>query len=166
MFFSEQCTFLFHTALCANGQLRLAGGNIVNEGRVEICMNNVWGTVCDNSWGTTDATVVCLQLGYSMQGQNQPWTSTSSSKVIFVYFVITDAVAFSSAHFGAGIGPIHLDYVDCTGSENNLTSCPHSSSIRCSSGHSEDAGVRCQGKLTCKSKCVLKLKTHRHRKQI
>ena len=110
-FFSEQGTFLFHTALCADGQLRLAGGNIANEGRVEICMNNVWGTVCDNSWGATDATVVCRQLGYSRQGQNQLRTSTSSSKVILVYLVITDAVAFSGANFGAGVGTIPLEYV-------------------------------------------------------
>ena len=56
-------------APCRTGQLRLAGGNIQNEGRVEICMDNVWGTVCDDLWNGNDATVVCRQLGYSPQGQ-------------------------------------------------------------------------------------------------
>ena len=54
--------------LCKTGQLRLAGANVENEGRVEICINNEWGTVCDNSWGSADATVVCQQLGYLTQG--------------------------------------------------------------------------------------------------
>ena len=57
----------------------------------------------------------------------------------------TDAVAFGSAHFGAGTGTIYLDGVSCTGSETNLIDCSRSPSISCSLGHSEDAGVRCQG---------------------
>ena len=60
-----------HAAPCTTGQIQLVSGNIANEGRVEICMNNVWGTVCDDSWGSTDAAVVCRQLGYSSQGQQE-----------------------------------------------------------------------------------------------
>ena len=72
---------------------------------------------------------------------------TDMTVFCFVYFflVLTDAVAFHSAHFGAGIGPIHLDNVGCTGNESHLIDCLRSPSVRCYYGHSDDAGVRCQG---------------------
>lgn len=53
---------------CTNGDIRLIGGSTSFEGRVEICYNNNWGTVCDDQWGTPDATVACRQLGYSTTG--------------------------------------------------------------------------------------------------
>ena len=67
------CTLFSNSVPCANGQLRLVGTNIVNEGRVEICMNNVWGTVCDDSWSSIDAIVVCRQLGFSTTGIDTAW---------------------------------------------------------------------------------------------
>ena len=56
---------------CTDGDLRLVGGIESYEGRVEICLNNKWGTVCDNFWGTPDAAVVCRQLGLENSGTLQ-----------------------------------------------------------------------------------------------
>ncbi len=51
---------------CTNGSVRLVGGAIINEGRVEICLDNVWVTVCDEGFDTSEAAVVCRQLGYDV----------------------------------------------------------------------------------------------------
>ena len=53
---------------CQNGAIRLQGGANAQEGRVEVCNENRWGSVCDDGWNTVDAQVVCRQLGFETTG--------------------------------------------------------------------------------------------------
>ena len=56
---------------CTDGALRFADGIIENEGRIEVCYDGVWGTICDDGWDTTDAHVVCQQMGHPELGMKQ-----------------------------------------------------------------------------------------------
>ena len=54
---------------CSTGDIRLVSTtNNTLEGRLEVCLNNNWGTVCDNLFGVPDANVACGQLGYQNSG--------------------------------------------------------------------------------------------------
>jgi len=45
-------------------------GTVHSEGRVEICRNNSYGTICDDQWDVLDAKVACTQLGFSGEGMS------------------------------------------------------------------------------------------------
>ncbi|EDO37716.1 predicted protein [Nematostella vectensis] len=81
-------------------KMRLAGGYNRFEGRVEIFMNNRWGTVCGDTWEMDEATVVCRQQG-----------------VGFAKEAVTD-------WFGRGTGYFWLDDLKCNGTEDSLDECP------------------------------------------
>ncbi|XP_050975549.1 macrophage receptor MARCO [Labeo rohita] len=95
--------------------VRLVGTS--SRGRVEVFHENVWGTVCDDSFDTVDALVVCRMLGF--QRATQVFTA------------------------GAGTGRIWLDEVRCSGNERSIFDCPHAGIGVNNCNHSEDVGVSC-----------------------
>jgi len=66
----NNCHFYNTFIGCPFGSLRLAGPSAnALSGRVEICNNDIWGTVCDDQWDANDAKVVCRQLGLNTVGK-------------------------------------------------------------------------------------------------
>ncbi|XP_071477442.1 antigen WC1.1-like [Diadema antillarum] len=121
-------------AVRGSPDIRLVDGQTPYEGRVEIRVNNVWGTVCDDEFDLADAHVVCQQLNFG------------------------HAIEFrTNAHYGSGTS-IHLDDLACVGDESRLLDCPRNSAgigvHDC--GNHEDVGVVCSGQdtsLKCVSTC-------------
>ncbi|XP_052078042.1 low-density lipoprotein receptor-related protein 4-like [Mytilus californianus] len=104
--------------------VRFVGTGQHNEGLVEVYVNGVWGTICDDGWTNTDAGVICSMMGFSSQ----------------------NAIAFGNATYGSDNDvPIYLDEVNCKGTETHIAQCqlPQGWALH-DCDHNEDAGVKCQ----------------------
>ena len=88
-----------------------------------MCFNSAWGTVCDHSFSSSDANVVCTQLGYRFNG--------------------TEILTISDFLFGTG--PIFVDELSCDGDEERVMDCGGSAPGLHTCTHSQDAAVRCIG---------------------
>ena len=126
---------------CRTGELHLQGSRYPHAGRVEVCVNGTWGTVCDDFWNLADAKVVCRQLGFSTFGNSCNLIIVQSS---FQHISIGSR-AYRGATYGRGRGWIHLDDVRCKGNEQHLIDCRHrNSTYQQLCGHWKDASVVCQ----------------------
>ncbi|XP_059506820.1 deleted in malignant brain tumors 1 protein [Stegostoma tigrinum] len=81
-------------------QLRLANGESICEGRVEVYYDGVWRRVVDTEWNLNEAEVVCRQL--------------KCGSAINIY---------NHLKFGKGTGPTWISNVGCNGSEPFLRNC-------------------------------------------
>ena len=142
-----------------NGALRLVNGDVPNEGRLEICIDDGdsdmtngdgWGVICDDYWTDVEAGVACRQLGYPGGVDNMGRTRDEQGR------------SLPPLHFGAPAAgvPMWLDNVTCTGSEANLLECP-----RRRQNQSPGSGDLSYGEHNCRAqeavgvRCVTSLPT-------
>ena len=128
-------------ASCTNGEVRLVGGSGPHEGRVEVCVNEAWGTICSGGWNNADSNVVCKQTG------NVPLGLLHIRKSKMIMYIIIYVLGGRYKSFGPGTGPILLSNVGCTGKELSLLECRQQSCGAISCSHSIDVGVVCQSKI-------------------
>lgn len=96
----------------------VAGGLAPYQGRVEILVGGLWGTVCEDSWDLHDAQAVCRQLGYDGA-----------------------LAAPKEAAFGRGTAALWISDLQCKGNESSLSDCWKSRQLYCM--ESDDASVVC-----------------------
>lgn len=110
--------------LFSHGELvvQLTGGGECS-GRVEVYHRGQWGSVCSDSWDSTDAAVVCREVGCP-----------------------SNAVAKKWSYFGSGVGLIWLKSAACTGSESSLKQCNLNTWGANLCSVENDAGVICRGR--------------------
>ena len=56
-------------ANCTDGETRLVDGPSLNKGRLEVCHNQAWATVCNSGFGIQESMVVCGELGFQRYGR-------------------------------------------------------------------------------------------------
>ena len=128
---------------CTHGSIRLVNGSTPHEGRVEICLNGEWGTVCGTYWDRRDAQVVCRQLGY---------VPTCKLVFISIYMILTvdiiGASFYRSSQFGDGDLQQLIWNFQCSGSETSLLNCSYQYDPSSSCYYGRTAGVKCYSKIT------------------
>ena len=133
--YGPELPYYFFIVPCQNGDIRLVGSTDPLVGRVELCVNKTWGTICDDYWDNDDAKVVCRQVGFPGEG-------------LQVSKLQSHCLTGAQARIGSyteKLKSFHIIDLNCNGTEDNVFDCPHNLVQQYSCAYYEDAYVRCSG---------------------
>ena len=122
---------------CTDYDVQLVNGSTANEGKVLICINGVWGTLCDDYINNVDAGVICTQLGYR--------GGTCNILILVLYKLLIGGTVYTSQFPNSHI-PLVTD-ISCSSQYTSISQCSISHFTRTSSCDADDiAAVRCHSK--------------------
>lgn len=64
--------------------MRLQGGSNHLEGRLEICINDAWGTICQDEFTSDEARIVCANLGFT-EGRSAVIRCVAASQSVCIH---------------------------------------------------------------------------------
>ncbi|CAB4069302.1 Protein bark beetle [Lepeophtheirus salmonis] len=108
--------------------VRLVGGSTTHEGRLEIKIDDVWGTVCNFGWTIESAAIACQQIGGVLNPED--------------WLILPGQLPDYEE------GPIHLSNVRCGPLDTDIRYCLNSESTSDfygSCNHNNDVGIKCFG---------------------
>ena len=137
-------------ANCVTGEVRLQDGPNVREGRVEVCINNAWGTVCNDQFGIKDAIVTCTQMKFSNEGN---FMCTTPCQLLFTTNTFLSSIGAKVVRGrllpGSAVTPIFLRGVQCdSDTHSNILDCEAVDLGITSCSHEDDVVVHCEGNFT------------------
>ncbi len=138
--------YYFLESCSSEGAIRLKDGVTAREGRLEICLNKYWGSVCNRGWTQDNGLVACRQAGFETLRKSN--YRSLINFIDFVYLIISllkSGPLLTSSPTRMN-GSVSVYNVECNGHESQVSDCDWSDAIGVSSCyHGEDVALICSG---------------------
>ena len=115
-------------------------GDNSKGGRIEVCADNIWGSICSDGFDKTDAYVVCKELDLGESGINNVFYYDDN----VTWSLYVEPTVYTNSYFGDGDLPIVYSNMECRGYENTVLECTKQEFGTFTCSRDKVVGITCQ----------------------